>query len=145
MVSYELLAIDNNVMLPPYIFSMIVGTASVVESFVGIFWFVERNINQSIVNRPIYTQRCNSGSIILPYPLTTPLEIRNLYMNGRFMIDIKEYNIMFSMNSFGADVDDEINKGRGPYVFKISGQNFHWIGSKRRSSTLSYIVIDNNV
>ncbi|KAL7607546.1 hypothetical protein Lser_V15G15147 [Lactuca serriola] len=33
------------------------------------------------------------------------------------------------MTSFGAKVDDEINKGRGPYVFKIFGQIFHRIGS----------------
>ena len=35
---------------------------------------------------------------------------------------------MFSMTSFGAKVDDEINKVRGLYVFKISGQIFHRIG-----------------
>ncbi|GKF29214.1 hypothetical protein Tco_0095556, partial [Tanacetum coccineum] len=28
-----------------------------------------------------------------------------------------------------AMVDDSVNKGRGPYVFKISGQIYHWIGS----------------
>ncbi|GJW57391.1 DNA helicase [Tanacetum coccineum] len=36
---------------------------------------------------------------------------------------------MFAMTSFGAKVDDSVNKGRGPYVFKISGQIYHWIGS----------------
>ncbi|PWA88223.1 helitron helicase-like domain-containing protein [Artemisia annua] len=29
----------------------------------------------------------------------------------------------------GAQVDDSINKGRGPYVFKVLGQIYHWIGS----------------
>nr|KAJ0211267.1 hypothetical protein LSAT_V11C400165000 [Lactuca sativa] len=43
--------------------------------------------------------------------------------------NIRAYNSMFSMTSFGAKVDEEINRGRGPYVFKISGQVFHWIGS----------------
>nr|GEW40490.1 helicase-like protein [Tanacetum cinerariifolium] len=33
------------------------------------------------------------------------------------------------MTSFGAKIDESINHGRGPYVFKVSGQVYHWIGS----------------
>ncbi|GJZ80253.1 hypothetical protein Tco_0645247 [Tanacetum coccineum] len=36
---------------------------------------------------------------------------------------------MFAMTSFGAKVNDSVNRGMGPYVFKISGQIYHWIGS----------------
>ncbi|GJT37939.1 hypothetical protein Tco_0937804 [Tanacetum coccineum] len=36
---------------------------------------------------------------------------------------------MFSMTSLGANIDESINNGRGLYVFKISGQLYHWIGS----------------
>ncbi|GKD42147.1 DNA helicase, partial [Tanacetum coccineum] len=36
---------------------------------------------------------------------------------------------MFAMASFGAKIDEAINNGRGPYVFKVSGQVYHWIGS----------------
>ncbi|GKB15919.1 DNA helicase [Tanacetum coccineum] len=36
---------------------------------------------------------------------------------------------MFSMTSLGANIDESINNGRGPYIFKISGQLYHWIGS----------------
>ncbi|GJZ36230.1 DNA helicase [Tanacetum coccineum] len=36
---------------------------------------------------------------------------------------------MFAMTSFGAGVDELVNKGRGPYVFKIFGQIYHWIDS----------------
>ncbi|GJW67477.1 DNA helicase [Tanacetum coccineum] len=45
------------------------------------------------------------------------------------MEHIRAYNQMFAMMSFGAKVDDSVNKGRGPYVFKISCQIYHWIGS----------------
>ena len=45
------------------------------------------------------------------------------------MENIRAYNQMFAMTSLGADVDDSINKGRGPYVFKVSGRIYHWIGS----------------
>ncbi|GJV71206.1 DNA helicase [Tanacetum coccineum] len=36
---------------------------------------------------------------------------------------------MFSMTSPGANIDTSINNGKGPYVFRISGQIYHWIGS----------------
>jgi uncharacterized protein (DUF779 family) len=36
---------------------------------------------------------------------------------------------MFAMTSMGAKVIDSINDGHGPYVFKISGQVCHIIGS----------------
>ncbi|CAI9281031.1 unnamed protein product [Lactuca saligna] len=37
-----------------------------------------------------------------------------------FLRYIRAYNSMFSMTSFGAIVDDEVNDGRGPYVFKTN-------------------------
>ncbi|GJT67837.1 DNA helicase [Tanacetum coccineum] len=45
------------------------------------------------------------------------------------MEHIRAYNQMFAMMSFGAKVNDSVNKERVPYVFKISGQIYHWIGS----------------
>ncbi|GKC91255.1 hypothetical protein Tco_1151904 [Tanacetum coccineum] len=33
------------------------------------------------------------------------------------------------MTSLGANVDSSINNGKGPYVFRVSGQIYHWIGS----------------
>ncbi|GJR24010.1 DNA helicase [Tanacetum coccineum] len=36
---------------------------------------------------------------------------------------------MFAMTSFGAKIDDSINIGGGLYVFKVSCQVYHWIGS----------------
>nr|GEZ54971.1 hypothetical protein [Tanacetum cinerariifolium] len=48
---------------------------------------------------------------------------------NHFIEQIRAYNQMFAMTSFGAKVDDSVNKGRRPYVFKVSGQIYHWIGS----------------
>ena len=45
------------------------------------------------------------------------------------MENIRAYNQMFAMTSLGAKIDTSINMGRGPYVFKISGQIYHRIGS----------------
>ncbi|GJZ43334.1 hypothetical protein Tco_0590589 [Tanacetum coccineum] len=64
-------------------------------------------------------------------PLTPdpPALIQQLFKNHQFMEHIRAYNQMFAMTSFGAKIDHSVNKGRGPYVFKISGQIYHWIGS----------------
>ncbi|XP_020082082.1 uncharacterized protein LOC109705725 [Ananas comosus] len=42
-----------------------------------------------------------------------------------FRKNIRTYNSMFALTSFGAKVDNDINRKLGPYVFKISGQNYH--------------------
>ena len=44
------------------------------------------------------------------------------------MDNVRAYNQMFAMTSFGATVDNSINTGRGPYVFRVSGQIYHRIG-----------------
>nr|GEX45435.1 DNA helicase [Tanacetum cinerariifolium] len=33
------------------------------------------------------------------------------------------------MTSLGVNVDNSINNGKGPYIFRVSGQIYHWIGS----------------
>ena len=36
---------------------------------------------------------------------------------------------MFAFTSLGCRVDSNINRGKGPYIYKVSGQNCHRIGS----------------
>ncbi|KAM0064560.1 putative helitron helicase-like domain-containing protein [Helianthus debilis subsp. tardiflorus] len=36
---------------------------------------------------------------------------------------------MFSFTSMGGKIDSSINKGKAPYIFRLSGQNYHSIGS----------------
>ena len=43
--------------------------------------------------------------------------------------NIRVYNSMFAFTSFGANIQSNINKSSGPYIFKISGQIHHLIGS----------------
>lgn len=45
------------------------------------------------------------------------------------MKNIRQYNCLFAFTSMGANIDRAINDGRGPPVFKISGQVHHRIGS----------------
>nr|GEZ03129.1 helitron helicase-like domain-containing protein [Tanacetum cinerariifolium] len=57
-----------------------------------------------------------------------PLDyIKHLFEDHYFLENIRAYNKMFNMTSFDARVDDSINNGRGPYVFKIFEQIYHYI------------------
>ncbi|XP_071718050.1 uncharacterized protein [Rutidosis leptorrhynchoides] len=69
------------------------------------------------------------GRVVLPVDSDIPLEFKRLLESGHFMDNIGAYNQMFSMMSYGAKIDDSVNSHRGPYVFKISGQVYHWMGS----------------
>ncbi|KAM0058627.1 hypothetical protein Hdeb2414_s0005g00172271 [Helianthus debilis subsp. tardiflorus] len=76
-----------------------------------------------------YNQCCRGGLVALPFPRRSFTSIIHLYKQADFKANIRAYNSMFSMTSFGARIDDDVNHGGGPYVFKISGQIYHWIGS----------------
>lgn len=49
--------------------------------------------------------------------------------SSKFRENIRAYNSLFAFTSTGGVVSHEVNIGPGPYVYKISGQNYHRIGS----------------
>ncbi|CAI9262774.1 unnamed protein product [Lactuca saligna] len=88
------------------------GYCDCVCEFCGaFFWYIERIVNLSSVDHPRYNRCYKSGSVVLAYPHTLPIEIYDLYMNKGFLNDIRVYNNMFSMTYFGENVDEEINNG----------------------------------
>nr|GEZ41342.1 helitron helicase-like domain-containing protein [Tanacetum cinerariifolium] len=93
------------------------------------FWYVERLKGHSYNQTPEYHLCCGGGRIQMQPPREPPECIKSLFENKHFMENIRAYNQMFAMTSFGAKIDESISVGRGPYVFKISGQIYHWIGS----------------
>lgn len=106
------------------------GDCVCVCRFCGaLFWYAERVRNRYKTNCPKYNHCCKGGSVVLPLPPTPPSKIYNLYPDIGFLNDIRGYNTMFSMTSFRDVVDKDINSGCAPYVFKVSGQVCHWIGS----------------
>ncbi|XP_071700075.1 uncharacterized protein [Rutidosis leptorrhynchoides] len=63
---------------------------------------------------------------------------------------IRIYNGMFCFTSFGAKIDHSINRGRGPYTFRISGQAYHTMdpllpqeGSRPKYAQLYFYDTDN--
>ncbi|KAL3619058.1 hypothetical protein CASFOL_036628 [Castilleja foliolosa] len=109
----------------------------------------ERVVCGSTLLSPKYTHCCKRGAVRLPLPLRPPDVIRQLFENDVFMDNIRAYNNMFSMTSLGAQIDDAVNDGWGPYVFKVSGQICHWIGSlcppdNQRPRFLQMYIYDTN-
>ncbi|GJY39723.1 DNA helicase [Tanacetum coccineum] len=94
-----------------------------------LFWYNERLKGAQYTRQAEYHLCCGGGKIYMQPSPDPPDFIKQLLTNNHFMEHIRAYNQMFAMTSFGAKVDDSVNKGRGPYVFKISGQIYHWIGS----------------
>ncbi|GJY66365.1 DNA helicase [Tanacetum coccineum] len=93
------------------------------------FWESEKLANSGFGASAMYNKCCNGGRVVLRAPPEYPMYIKSLYANHHFMENIRAYNQMFSMTSLGANIDTSINNGKGPYVFRISGQIYHWIGS----------------
>ncbi|XP_022032026.1 uncharacterized protein LOC110933095 [Helianthus annuus] len=46
-----------------------------------------------------------------------------------FLKNIRRYNSMFAFTSMGGKVDPTVNRGNGPFCYRISGENYHSIGS----------------
>lgn len=81
-----------------------------------------------------YSLCCGNGKVQLPNQPQPPRLLFNLYRNKHpksknFFTNIRAYNMMFSFTSMGGKIDSSINRGRGPYVFRLQGQNCHTIGS----------------
>nr|GEW24824.1 helitron helicase-like domain-containing protein [Tanacetum cinerariifolium] len=90
---------------------------------------IERLKNDAYKRRPEYHLCCGERRIYMQPTSQPPDLIKELLTNKHFMENIQAYNQMFVMASFGAKIDDSVNRGRGPYVFKVSSYIYHWIGS----------------
>nr|KAJ0201995.1 hypothetical protein LSAT_V11C600327630 [Lactuca sativa] len=81
-----------------------------------------------------YCLCCGYGKVELPALKNSPSSYVHLFTSGdskskHFMKNIRSYNSMFSFTSMGGKIDSSINRGNAPYIFRLSGQNYHSIGS----------------
>ncbi|KAK3211141.1 hypothetical protein Dsin_015847 [Dipteronia sinensis] len=101
----------------------------------AIVWYEERKDKSKATSNPKYSLCCKDGKIRLPILKDAPPFLKSIlsYDGGsrstKFKENIRGYNSIFSFTSTGAKVDNSINVGGGPYVYRISGQNHHLIGS----------------
>lgn len=97
-------------------------------------WYQEKSRKDRNTEAPLFSLCCSNGNITLPPPRHPPEALANLFYNKdakskHFLANIRAYNMMFSFTSMGGRIDHSVNQGRGPYCFKIHGQNYHRIGS----------------
>nr|GEX22306.1 helitron helicase-like domain-containing protein [Tanacetum cinerariifolium] len=95
----------------------------------GILHRKERIKDNPKSARPKYHRCCMAGRVVTRTYQIYPEYMKLLLRDRHFLENIRAYNKMFSMTSLGARVDDSINVGRGPYVFKILGELYHLLGS----------------
>ncbi|PWA95896.1 hypothetical protein CTI12_AA045390 [Artemisia annua] len=77
---------------------------------------------------------CMNGKIKLDRMIDPPEELLRLFKSDDkiskfFQHDIRKFNMMFSFTSMGGNVGKNINKGGGPFIFRMSGQNYHLHGT----------------
>lgn len=101
----------------------------------AIFWFQERNkYDTERKGEILYSNCCKYGKIKIPQFKEPPqflkrlLDSRGDRYSKHFLQNIRQYNL-FSFTSMRGNIDNKINKGEGPYVFRINGQIHHRIGS----------------
>lgn len=97
-------------------------------------WYEERVGKKRRPSQPKFSLCCMHGKVELPLLKDPPPTLSKLLDNTdaksrHFIENIRAFNMMFSFTSLGGKVDSSINQGRGPYVFRLHGQNYHRIGS----------------
>ncbi|XP_017250901.2 uncharacterized protein LOC108221541 [Daucus carota subsp. sativus] len=110
------------------------GAPSKVCSHCNSLMWHEERVNKNVTKgKPLFSICCRKGDVKLPEPMETPGYLRSLYEDevggSDFQRSIRLYNAMFAFTSAGGNVDHSINRGRGPYIYRLNGQNHHVFGS----------------
>lgn len=97
-------------------------------------WYLERVEKHYNAKNPTFSLCCSVGKVVLPLlqkppPLLDALLHNRHPLSTHFIDNIRNYNNMFAITSMGGRIDYSVNQGRGPYCFRMGGQNSHLIGS----------------
>uniref|UniRef100_A0A2N9J2K3 ATP-dependent DNA helicase n=1 Tax=Fagus sylvatica TaxID=28930 RepID=A0A2N9J2K3_FAGSY len=98
-------------------------------------WYEERTLKSKKPKKPKFSLCCSEGRIQLPILKDPPpflerlLNLNNDQRSMKFRLGIRIYNSLFAFTSLGGSVDNSVNNGSAPYVFRLNGQNHHRIGS----------------
>jgi hypothetical protein len=100
----------------------------------ALLWCEERLNSNKGTKEPSFGICCKQGKISLPRQEVPPPYLQGLLTSEgqdslNFRQNIRAYNSMFSFTSMGGTVDREINTRKGPYVFRLLGENYHHIGT----------------
>ncbi|KAM0068502.1 putative transcription factor B3-Domain family [Helianthus debilis subsp. tardiflorus] len=97
-------------------------------------WPTEGGKGRITLQKQTYSLCCGYGKVDLPEYKDSDQSYQMLFRgldqeSKYFLKNIRRYNSMFSFTSMGGKVDTKINKGNAPFVYRISGQNAHSMGS----------------
>ncbi|XP_022019109.1 uncharacterized protein LOC110919137 [Helianthus annuus] len=97
-------------------------------------WALEGGKGRLTLNKPCYGMCCGYGKVQLPPLKDAHPSYQNLFSSSNpeskfFRKNIRRYKSMFSFTSMGGKLDSNINKGNAPFIYRISGQNYHCMGS----------------
>ncbi|XP_076881935.1 uncharacterized protein LOC143530216 [Bidens hawaiensis] len=100
----------------------------------ALLWKAEVNIPSSSNEEGAFSLCCYNGKVELPdvrQPDETYLELfrGDSAMSKYFLKNVRRFNSMFSFTSIGGKIDHSINRGNAPYTFRLSGENYHFLGS----------------
>ncbi|CAN1332158.1 ATP-dependent DNA helicase pif1 [Linum perenne] len=104
------------------------------EYCLAIMWKGESTSRSRNSQIPKFNLCCKEGKVKLSPAREAPELLKNLLesddaIGNHFRKNARRYNSAFSFSSMGGKVNHSLSQGRGPYVFCISGQIYHSIGS----------------
>ncbi|KAF7808055.1 uncharacterized protein G2W53_040216 [Senna tora] len=100
----------------------------------GAIFLYEQRVNKSRnCRKPKFSLCCLNGKVELPKMRNPPETLEKLLLNNdarskHIKKRIRTYNNMFAFTSMGGKVDNSTNDGKGPYVYRLHGQNMHLMG-----------------
>ncbi|KAM0043003.1 hypothetical protein Hdeb2414_s0010g00336241 [Helianthus debilis subsp. tardiflorus] len=102
-------------------------------------WTSEGGKGRITLEKLTYSLCCGYGKVELPALKDAQPSYQDLFRSTSdksklFLKNIRQYNSMFSFTSTRGKVDHKINKGNAPFIYRISGQNYHCMGSLRPSN-----------
>lgn len=100
----------------------------------ALLWDFEARLKRPFRDGWSYSTCCLYGKVKVAKLKEAPKPLLDLFRNDdatsrNFLKNIRTYNMMFAFTSMGGKVDHSVNKGKGPYCFRLHGQNYHRHGS----------------
>nr|VDC75585.1 unnamed protein product [Brassica rapa] len=85
-------------------------------------------------SKPTFSLCCLQGQVQLPLLKKPPLVLKKLMdrddiLSKHFQKNMRPYNMAFSFTSLGEKVERSVQKGIGPSMFQLQGENYHLMGS----------------
>ncbi|KAK1416261.1 hypothetical protein QVD17_32050 [Tagetes erecta] len=81
-----------------------------------------------------YALCCGYAKVQLPEYKPPPTNYADMFRSSDsksnyFKSNNRKLNSIFSFTSMGGKIDKSVNSGNAPYIFRLSGQNYHCMGS----------------